>query len=98
MEPCSPRLVEGHEAPTYACTADERDPWSLVLEVEAFTEADPDLRETVAVLQGVLLVHDQEHEQPRPRPVRNAKPKFGAGLGMNGAKITQVGPSATGTG
>lgn len=98
MEPCSPTLVEGHSAPTYACSAEDRDPWSMVLEVELPVEETPSLREVVAVLQGVLQAHDQAHEQPRPRPVRNARPKFGAGLGLSGQKITEVGASATGTG
>lgn len=99
MEACSPTLVEGHSTPTYACAPEDRDPWSMAMEVEVGPQdPEPDLRETVQILQGVLRAHDEAHEQPRPRPVRNATPKFKGGLGMQGQKITEVGPSATGTG
>lgn len=94
-EPCSP-YPDPDIPGAFVCDAPDRQVWELRAESEFPSAGTPNVREMVAALQGVLQAHDLDHEQPRPRPTRNARPKFKSGLGMApGVRITEAGASTS---
>ena len=95
MEPCSPVPDRDSEAPRFYCLAEGRDPWEITLEVEEEALDPDDVRAAHAILGQVIQAHDHAHPQV-VLPVRNATPKFRAGLGMNpGTRITEAGSSVS---
>ena len=72
------------------------DAWNRLLEPEAVEAGETPAYVTLAQVEEALAQHREAHPADVDRPVRTAKPKFKAGLGMApGTKITQVGSSAS---
>lgn len=96
---CEPILYHaesGHEGPELVLTCDgpdddlEATTWAVTFPDEQFPEGI-----TMNDLRAALDAHAEAHPRDVVRPVRDARPKFKAGLGLGAA--TQIGASSTPT-